>query len=124
MSMLLILVGSAIVIAWGVAHIIPTGAVVRSFGVIPADSRRIIIMEWVAEGLALVFLGVLALVMALAAAPPDASATLVLRLDAGALLVFALWTLVAGFRTAVLPIRICPLVLTIAAVLLIAGTLA
>lgn len=46
-----------IVIVWGVSHIVPTAAVVRSFGDISADSRRIITMEWVGEGLALTFVG-------------------------------------------------------------------
>lgn len=49
----LVCLGSAIVIAWGVAPMVPTKMVVRSFGQVPQDSGRIITMEWVAEGLAL-----------------------------------------------------------------------
>ena len=112
----------AIVIAWGVAHIVPTNAVVKSFGDISADSRRIITMEWVAEGLALTFIGVLILVVTLAAGPVDPVAVLVCRLSAAALIVFAVWTLIAGFRTAVVPIKICPFVLSTAAALLVLAT--
>ena len=75
----LIYVASGIVILWGVAHIVPTAAVVRSFGDIPVDSRRIITMEWVAEGLALTFIGTLTLIVALVAGLYDPVAILVYR---------------------------------------------
>ncbi len=118
----LLYLGGAIVLAWGIAHIAPTSAVVKSFGPLSSDSRRIITMEWVAEGLALAFLGVLVIVIAFASGTGDATALLVYRLSAGALLVFALWTLIAGFRTSVLPIRLCPAVLTAAAILIVIGS--
>ncbi len=114
---------SLVVIIWGVAHVVPTRAVVRSFGPISADSTRIITMEWVAEGLALTSIGVLTLVLALGVGSGDPTAILVYRCAAAALLVFALWTLYAGFKTAIIPIKICPLVLSTAAALLIAATL-
>lgn len=39
--------GSALVIFWGIAHIvIPTKSIVNGFGAISADNRRIILMEW------------------------------------------------------------------------------
>ena len=113
--------GAVIVAGWGIAHIVPTKAVVSSFGPISPDSRRIIAMEWVAEGLALIFIGLLTLIVALSAGPGDATAVLVFRLSAAALCVLAVWTLIAGFRTSVLPIRICPVVLMTAAVLLVVG---
>ena len=114
---------SGIVILWGVAHIVPTAAVVRSFGNISADSRRIITMEWVAEGLALTFVSVLTFVVTLAAGLADPVAVLVYRLCAVALVVFALWTLIAGFRIDVVPIKLCPFVLSTAALLLVIPTL-
>lgn len=113
--------GAVIVVAWGIAHLVPTRAVVLSFGPISPDSRRIIAMEWVAEGIALIFIGLLIAIVAVSARPGDATALLVFRLCATVLGVFAVWTLIAGFRTSMLPIRICPLVLTTAAVLVIFG---
>ena len=114
--------GAAIVVAWGIAHIVPTKAVVRGFGPISPDNRRIITMEWVAEGLALIFVGLITLIVAMSAAPGDATALLVFRLCAAALSVLAIWTLMAGFQTSVLPIRICPIVLMTAAALILCGT--
>ena len=48
---------AAIVIVWGVAHIaIPTRSIIRSFGAISADNRRILLMEWLMEGVLLIFI--------------------------------------------------------------------
>ena len=91
--------GATIVVVWRIAHIVPTKAVVRGFGQISPDNRRIITMEWVAEGLALVIIGLITLIVAMSAAPADATALLVFRLCAAALGVLAIWTLIAGFRT-------------------------
>jgi len=53
-------VGSAIIVFWGVAHIaIPTKGIIKGFGPISLDNKRILVMEWVMEGLALSFIGVL-----------------------------------------------------------------
>ena len=41
---------SGVLIAWGVAHLAPTRAVTASFGDISLDNRRILVMEWMAEG--------------------------------------------------------------------------
>jgi len=114
--------GAAIVLVWGIAHILPTKAMVRSFGPLSPDSRRIITMVWVAEGLALVFIGSITLIVATSAAPGDPTALLVFRLCAAGLTVLAAWTLIAGFWTSVLPIRICPAVVLTAVALILFGT--
>ncbi len=52
--------GSAIIILWGIAHIaIPTKDIIKGFGPISIDNKRILAMEWIMEGLALLFIGVL-----------------------------------------------------------------
>ena len=56
--------GSAIIFTWGVGHLIPTRSVVTGFGDLTPDSRRIITMEWMAEGLTLCFIGVLGALVA------------------------------------------------------------
>ena len=114
---------SAVVIGWGVAHIVPTREVVKNLGEAAIDSRRIMEMEWVAEGLALVFIGVSTFVLTLVAGLSDPIAALVYRMNAAALIVFAIWTYVAGFKTDLLPIKLCPVVLTSAAGLILAATI-
>ena len=54
-------IGSIITIGWGIAHIIAARAVVKGFGDISEDNKKFILMEWVAEGLTLCFIGVLVL---------------------------------------------------------------
>jgi hypothetical protein len=115
--------GAGIVMAWGIAHIIPTQSVIRDFGELSEDNRRIITMEWVAEGLALAFVGALAVLVAAFGEPHSSTGVLVLRACAGMLLVLASWTFVAGRRTSIVPIRLCPLVLLVSAALLFLGTL-
>ncbi|NCQ53149.1 MAG: hypothetical protein GW803_03550, partial [Caldiserica bacterium] len=51
----MIYAGSIIIILWGIAHILPMKSVVRSFGPISRESKRIITMEWIVEGLTLCF---------------------------------------------------------------------
>jgi hypothetical protein len=56
-------VAAMVLIAWGVAHLVPVGAVTASFGDISLDSRRILVMEWVAEGITHISIGVLVVLM-------------------------------------------------------------
>lgn len=116
-------IASAIVIGWGVAHIVPTREVVKSLGEAAIDSRRIMEMEWVAEGLALVFIGLSTFVLTVIAGLADPVAVLVYRMNAAALIVFAAWTYLAGFKTDVLPIKLCPAVLSTAAALIVIATI-
>ncbi|MBI5033279.1 MAG: hypothetical protein HZB51_22395 [Chloroflexi bacterium] len=120
---LLLYVGSILIIVWGIAHIVPTQSVVAGYGSLSLDNKRILTMEWVAEGLALSFIGVLTLLVTLQSSPPNAVATLVYRVSAAMLVIMAGWTLVTGARTRIVPIKICPFVKTTAALLLVLGTL-
>jgi hypothetical protein len=55
---ILLYAASALVSAWGLAHLVPTRAVVAGFGPISVDNRRVLTMEWVAEGITMLFVGV------------------------------------------------------------------
>jgi hypothetical protein len=112
---LLLCSGALILILWGVAHVAATRGVVGLFGLLTDENRRILTMEWVAEGLALLFIGAIVLLVAFVAGPSDPTARLVIRASAVMALVMAGWTFVAGHRTSILPIRICPLILAGAA---------
>ena len=120
---LMLYVGAGIVILWGIAHIIPTRSVVKGFGEISEDNRRIITMEWVAEGLTLIFIGALVLLVTLQGGPPDPVSTLVIKVCALMLLTMAAWTFVTGGKTAIVPIKICPLVKSTVVVLFLLGTM-
>ena len=119
---ILLYIGSAVIIIWGIAHIIPAKSVVNGFGSISQDNRRIITMEWVAEGLTLCFIGLLVLIVTLLVQSGNQVSDIVYRISAAMLLVMAVWTLTTGARTSILPIKICPAVKTIVAVLFLAGS--
>ena len=120
---MLLYLGAGIVILWGVAHIIPTRSVVKGFGELSQDNRRIITMEWVAEGLTLIFIGTLVLLVTLQGGPPDPVSVLVTRACALMLLTMAAWTFMTGGRTSIVPIKICPLVKSTVAILFVLGTI-
>jgi hypothetical protein len=52
--------GAFLLVAWGIAHIVPTPSVIRDLGPISAENKRIVVMEWAVEGLTLCFIGSLA----------------------------------------------------------------
>lgn len=113
----LLYTGSAIIILWGIAHIVPVRGVVKGFGAISEDNRRIITMEWLAEGLTLIFIGVLVLLVSPQASAGNGAARWVVMASAGMLLVMAVLTQMTGARTKVVWIKICPWVKTLVAVL-------
>jgi hypothetical protein len=80
-------------------------------------------MEWAAEGMTLCFIGLLVLIVALAGGIENPVSNLVFRLSAGMLLVMAVWTLLTGARTAIVPIKICPWVKMGVAALFFLGNL-
>ncbi len=49
MSSVLAYVAAAGIALWGVAHAVPTGRVLAGFAPVTADSRRVVLQEWLAE---------------------------------------------------------------------------
>lgn len=123
MQSLFLYIGSMVIFLWGIAHIVPTRPVVKGFGPISEDNRRIITMEWIAEGLTLCFIGALVLCVSIWAGRQNPISTLVYRLCALMLLLMAGLTALTGARTAILPIKICPWVKASVAVLFFLGSL-
>jgi hypothetical protein len=120
---LLAYVASAILIAWGTAHLAPTRDVVASFGAISVDNRRILVMEWMAEGITHISIGVLVILATAIDGPADATTQLIYIVSAGVLVALAVLTAVTGSRTPVIWFRVCPFVLTAAGALLVAASL-
>lgn len=122
MGDILVYAAGAIALAWGVAHLVPTRQVVAGYEPLAADNRRILTMEWVAEGLTLIFIGLLALVVTATGDPSDVVRRNVTWLAAAMLLAMAVLTALTGARTSTVFFKVCPIVKTVAAALLIAGT--
>jgi hypothetical protein len=123
MTDVLVYLGGTVITLWGIAHIIPTRSVVAGFGALSGDNRLIITMEWAAEGMALSFIGLLViLITALDDGARDPASLSVYRISAAMLLVMAGWTLLTGARTSIIPIKICPVVKTAVATLLLVAS--
>jgi hypothetical protein len=118
----LLYAGAIVVALWGVAHLIPTGSVVAGFGAITLDNRRVLTMEWVAEGLTMIFAGALIAAVTLTSRSDDSVAIVVYRGVAGLLAAIAVLTALTGARTPVGWFKACPVVLGSAIGLILVGS--
>ena len=109
--------------AWGIAHIAATKPVVTGFGPLTIENERILTMAWVGGGLTLVFIGVLVALFTLPTFGAGATAWLVYQACAGMLIVSAIIMLATASRTPVVAMKLCPVIQTAAAVLLILASL-
>jgi hypothetical protein len=118
----LLCLGSFVLLFWGIAHLFPTTHVVRGFGDISADNRRIITMEWIAEGIGLVFIGIVVLLSTII----DRTSPVSKAVDwasIAVLLVLAIVSLFTGFKVRFLPFKLCPVIFMTSAVLILLGIL-
>ena len=120
---ILLYAGSIIVIGWGIAHIIPAKVVVKGFGDISEDNKKFILMEWVAEGLTICFIGILVLLTGILGGMENEVSLIVFRICAGMVIVMGVWTALTGAKTSNIPTKICPYVLAVVGILFIIGSL-
>jgi hypothetical protein len=121
-SYVLLSIGSVAIFLWGIGHLIPTRSIVNDFGSISEDNKRIITNEWIAEGLTLCFLGLLVFIVTVYAGPRNLVSVLVYRTTAWMLVVMAVVSFMTGAKTSITPMKICPLIKSIAAILFFLGS--
>lgn len=105
---------------WGATHLSATRGVVAGFGDLSADNRRIITMEWIVEGVALLSLGALVAGVTVAGSS-GATASAAYAVAVATLVGLAVVSLFTGFRVAFLPFRLCPLIFGASALLIALG---
>jgi hypothetical protein len=120
---ILLFVGAAVVALWGISHLFPTKTVVRNFGDISQDNRRIITMEWVVEGINLAFVGFLVALVTIVAGADNEVSLLIYRSAAGLLAIMAVWHSLTGARTKAVPMKLCPFIFGTSAILFILGSI-
>ncbi len=116
------LAGAALVTTWAVAHAMPVNAAVTGFQLSSIDNRRILTMEWLAEAVGLGFIGILTGIVTVAGT--GNTVQLVQRTAGAALVALTLRHTLLGARTSIRPMQVCPIVLTIGAALIFAGSAA
>jgi len=122
MQAILLYLGAAVIFLWGLGHLIPTRNIVAGFGSLSLENKRIITMEWLAEGLTLCFLGILVAIMVFFVGPARAATHLVARTSSVMLFVLAGVSAFTGARTTVLPMKLCPFIKSGVALLFLAGS--
>lgn len=113
-------IAAAIPILWGISHLIPTRNVVSGFGDISVDNRHIITMEWIIEGVSLIFIGLLVALVTYIE-PLSNLSFYVYCISALALIVLAIVSLFTGYKINFLPFKMCPIVLSLSSVLIVVG---
>ena len=118
----LLIIGSLLPIIWGVAHLFPTATIVMGFGSISQDNMRIITMEWIAEAVALMFMGFVVLLATIVDRKSPVS-TAVSWVSVVGLNVLSVVSLFTGFQIHFLPFRLCPPIFTGSSVIIALGLL-
>ena len=117
---ILFYVGGAITIIWGSAHLFPTKSVVHGFGEISADNKNIITMEWIIEGVSLIFIGVIVIGVTIVDSISSVS-VFVYFSSSVMLIVLAIISVLSGYKVNFLPFKLCPFLFTASAILIFLG---
>ena len=118
----LIYISSLLLFGWGVAHLFPTRNVILGFGEISADNKRIIQMEWITEGVALIFIGVLVAIVTYLDRTSLVSKAGYWT-SFGVLNVLSSISLFTGFRNSLIVYKLCPVIFTSSSILIFIGGL-
>lgn len=111
---------AAITFLWGTAHLFPTKNVVKGFGDISEDNKNIITMEWIIEGVSLIFTGIIVAGITIIGEVSNVAAFVYVS-SSGFLIVLAVISLFTGFNVKFLPFKLCPVLFALSAVLILTG---
>lgn len=116
-----IYIGAIMLSGWGVAHLFPTRSVVRGFGEISDDNKRTIMMEWITEGLSLIFIGILVGSVTYLEGPGLVS-RIVYWLTFGFLNALSLVSLYTGHKNSFIAFKLCPFIFSGSSLLIMIGS--
>ena len=120
MKKTLLYIGGALTLLWGISHILPTAIVVKDFGNISFDNKMIITMEWITEGMTLIFLGILTAIVTSVDNQSRLSKIIYISI-AGMLFALSILSLFTGFKVNSLPFKLCPVIFSTSAILILIG---
>lgn len=121
-NQILLYLGSLFLLLWGIAHLFPTKSVVSGFGEISLDNKRIITMEWIIEGIALIFIG--AIVGSVTIIDySNAVSRAVYLISFAFLVILTLVSFFTGFKIGFIPFKLCPFIFTTSSILILVGSL-
>ncbi len=117
----LIITGGVLNILWGASHLFPVNSVVSGFGSITNDNKNIILMEWINEGMTLIFIGVLIVLVTVASGENNKTVKIVYLCSSIMLFAMAVLSLFTGFNIDFLPFKLCPVIFSVSGVLILQG---
>ena len=117
---ILLYFGAGLPLFWGVAHLFPTNSVVKGFGNISLDNRRIITMEWIIEGLALIFIGVVISAVTYID-HTDVISKFIYIISFIFLNILSVISVMTGFKIKFLPFKLCPIIFTSSSIMILLG---
>jgi len=120
-NLILLYIAAFLLVFWGIAHLFPTRSVVRDFGDISKDNKRIITMEWIVEGVSLTFVGLIVAVASFLDFQSMVSRAIyvIVFMMLNTLSMVSLFT---GFKVNFVPFKICPIIFTGSSILILLGS--
>lgn len=115
----LALLAAVLATGWGTAHLFPTRTIVKGFGEIGTENRRVITMEWIYEGTTLIFAGLVIAAVTLIGDDRSTNATVGYVSTAGLLIVMATISLMTAGRNHFIAYRLCAPIFSASAILLL-----
>ena len=120
-NQILLYLGSFLPLFWGIAHLFPTRSVVKGFGDISLDNRRTITMEWIVEGVSLIFIATIVSSITYIDHTSVISRT-VYWISFLMLNTLSIISLLTGFKVSFLPFKLCPVIFTTSSILILLGS--
>jgi len=122
LNQILFYIAAVLTALWGISHLFPTKNIVAGFGEISADNKNIITMEWINEGVTLIFIGFLVAAITLVD-PASPVSQIVYWLSFVMLNTLSVISLFTGFKVNFLPFKLCPVIFTGSSILILLGIL-
>lgn len=116
-----VIIGGILNILWGIVHLFPTRSILKGFGDISIDNQRILLMEWINEGLTLIFIGSLVIVVSILDHNNGKPLKAVYLLTFIMLLSMAILSLFTGFNIKFLPFKLCPIIFIVSGLCIVQG---
>jgi VIT1/CCC1 family predicted Fe2+/Mn2+ transporter len=111
--------GSLLIILWGIIHLVPTKSMLKVFGELSGDNNKIVMMEWIVEGISIISIGVLVIIVTYVAGAEKVGSKIVFLSSGTMLLILTLFSLSKISKKSTKTMWICPVIKTIVAVMYI-----
>lgn len=107
--------GSLLIIIWGITHLIPTKSMLKVIGELSGDNNKIVMMEWIVEGISIILIGFLVITVTYVAGAEKVGSRIVFLASGTMLLILTLWSLSKISKKSTKTMWACPVIKTIVA---------